>query len=213
MADSRFFSTGEAFTFLYMTIGPVPIIGAFADMTAGCGARDRRKLALWGIGIAALIVLTAGTTGIKTLQAWGISTGALLSAGGLILLLVALNAILRPHRMSEAPARPASDAASLRALAFSPLAFPTIIPPYGIATVILLATLAVRRAGDLQVLIIITLFVLLLDLIAMLLAPVLVRLPGAVASAEISAKVIGVLQVALSAQAIVDGLRLMGVVG
>ena len=76
------------------------------------------------------------------LRSWNISMGALMLTAGVILFLVALRPALAQYELQatadiaqSSPQQPAS------AMAFSPLAFPTIVAPYGIAVVIMLVTL------------------------------------------------------------------------
>lgn len=103
-------------------------------------------------------------------------------------------------------------APSVSALAFSPLAFPTIVTPHGIAVLILLLTLHPGMAGALQILGVAAI-VLLLDLLAMLGAERLLKVPFVMPALGIIGAVMGVLQVALGVQAMVTGLRLLGIVG
>src|SRR6201984_3774807 len=70
-------SLGEAFTFLFVALGPLNVIGPFATITHGRGAAFKRGLAFMAFLVAAIALLFAATLGAKTLQAWGISGGAL----------------------------------------------------------------------------------------------------------------------------------------
>jgi multiple antibiotic resistance protein len=136
-------SLTEAFTFLFVTLGPLNIIVPFAAMTKGRASASKRRLAFKAILLATIALLVAATLGAKTLQAWGVSGGALLLAAGAILFLVALQPVLSGYNPGgaqpsvAAPARAPSESE----LAFSPLAFPTIVTPYSLALVILLFTL------------------------------------------------------------------------
>jgi hypothetical protein len=76
---------GESFTFLFVALGPLNVVGPFAAMTQGRPAAFKRRLAFRGFLIAAIALLFAATLGAKTLQAWGISVGALLLTAGAIL--------------------------------------------------------------------------------------------------------------------------------
>jgi multiple antibiotic resistance protein len=150
--------------------------------------------------------------GAKTLQAWGISVGALLLAAGAILFLVALQPVLAGYspRVSRVPGTAvALPAPSEPELAFSPLAFPTIISPYGLALLILLFTLYPLGSGGLWILAIAA-FVLVLDLLAMLCIDVLAKIPFIKPGLAILGCVMGVLLIALGVQVVADGLRLLG---
>jgi multiple antibiotic resistance protein len=126
-------SSAEAFTFLFVTLGPLNVIVPFATMTKGRAFAPR--LAFKTILVATIALLVAATLGAKTLQAWGISGGALLLAAAAILFLVALQPVLFGYNPGGAlPSVAAADRApSESELAFSPRAFPTIVTPYGLA--------------------------------------------------------------------------------
>lgn len=204
-------SLGEAFTFLFVALGPLNVIGPFAAFTQGRGAAFKRGLAIRAFMLATIALLFAATLGAKTLQAWGISVGALILAAGAILFLVALRPILAGYNLpgdrSQASAA-GLPSASEPELAFSPLAFPTIISPYGLALLILLFTLYPLGSGGLGILAIAS-FVLALDLLAMLSTDLLSKIPFIKPGLGILGCVMGVLLVALGVQAVADGFRLL----
>lgn len=205
-------SLGEVFTFLFVALGPLNVIGPFATMTHGRGAAFKRGLAFRAFLVATIALLIAATLGAKTLQAWGISVGALLLAAGAILFLVALQPVLAgysPRRRRVQATAAAVSAPSEPELAFSPLAFPTIITPYGLALLILLFTLYPLGSGWGGILAI-AFFVLALDLLAMLCTDLLAKIPFIKPGLDILGCVMGVLLIALGVQAVADGLRLLG---
>lgn len=201
-------SLGEVFTFLFVTLGPLNVIGPFIAMTRGRDTAFKRRLAFKGSGVASVALLLAATIGAKTLQAWGISVGALLLTAGVILFLVALQPILAGYKRPE----PRLESAPAAELFLSPLAFPTIVTPYGIAVLILFTTLSPLRTGGLWTMGVAA-FVLALDLIAMLSADLIAKAPLITRGLDILGSVMGILLVALGMQAVVDGLLLLGVVG
>jgi multiple antibiotic resistance protein len=204
------FSLGETFTFLFLMIGPLKIIGPFASMTRGQDVAFKRQLAFQGTSIAAIAAFAAATVGATILHKWGISIGALLLTAGVLLFLAALRMVMEQYAPHEPRAEAPAPAAKPAALAFSPLAFPTVITPYGIAMLVVLVTL---RSGTMVQFFTVVAGVLVLDLLAMLFADSILK-PALVASAlGILGAVMGVLQVALGVQAIVAGLRALGIVG
>jgi len=212
------FSPGKVFTFLLVTIGPLKVIGPFAKMTAGWDRGLKRRLAFQAITIAAIGAFAAATVGSQLLKNWGISLGALLLTTGLVLFLVAMRVVMQqydPHEHSEVPADSATTAAphSPAALAFSPLAFPTIITPYGAALLILLMSLRSGQTAVLVTIMGIAVLVLVLDLVAMLTADRILTTPAVRPTLGILGSVLSVLQVALGVQAVVEALRLLGVPG
>jgi multiple antibiotic resistance protein len=204
------FSLGQVFTFMFVTLGPIKVIAPFAKMTRGRDDAFARQLALRGTILSAVAVLAAATIGVRILGKWGIGPGALLLTIGVVLFLVALRTVLaqyEPPSVSEQPSR-AMDAEppSVRSLAFSPLAFPTIVTPYGIAVVILVLQLRGPEASMLPILGLLSL-ILALDLAAMLGARTILGLPVVPALLQIVGTVMNILQVALGVGAMLAGLR------
>lgn len=210
------FSFGKVFTFLLLTLGPFNVVGPFVAMTRERDAAFKRKLAFEATLIAGLALLVAGLLGARILDNWGVSVGALFVTGGTILFIVALRPVLEQYSRREARAVAAAAASeeepAASALAFSPLAFPTIVTPYGVAVLIMLMTLAPDSQERLQILGLAAL-VLVLDLLAMLAAERILKAPFVAIALGISGSVMAVLQIALGVQAIVVGLRILGIVG
>ena len=59
------FSPGKVFTFLFLMLGPLKVIGPFAAMTAGWDGSLKRRLAFRAIAIAAVGLLAAVTLGAQ----------------------------------------------------------------------------------------------------------------------------------------------------
>lgn len=210
------FTLGKVFTFLFLTLGPFHVIGPFVEMTRGRDETFRRRLAFQGVLIAALGLLAAAVFGVRTLNKWGVSPAAVFIATGILFFLTALRVVMaqykpRPHEAALAHGDP-EPARSVASLAFSPLAFPTIVTPYGIAVLVLAMRLASAETATALQILAITALVLAADLVAMLAAHSALK-PSPVASAfGLVGSVMAVLQIALGVQAIIVGLRLLGVV-
>jgi multiple antibiotic resistance protein len=209
------FSPGKVFTFLFVMLGPLKVIGPFAKMTAGWDEGAKRKLAFQAIVLAAVGALAAVTLGARLLSKWGVSLGALLLTAGIVLFLVALDVVMRqyssPETKEEKAATPVgSPHPSPGALAFSPLAFPTIITPYGAAVLILLVSLRAGQTAVVAEIIGLAALVLALDLVAMLTANRILTTPGVAPALGILGSVLSILQVALGVQAMIDALHLLG---
>ena len=126
--------------------------------------------------------------------------------GGLILFLAALDTVMRQFRGPTGA--DAEDTPLSLSLAVSPLAFPTIVTPAGIAAVIIFVTLSPDPAGKATIGLLL-LVILLLDLIAMLYARAILKwlaLP-----LYILGVVLGVIQVALGLNIILVNLSRIGV--
>jgi multiple antibiotic resistance protein len=126
----------------------------------------------------------------------------------LVLFLVALRTVLQQSTGTPASESLAAQPLDLKS-AFAPLAFPTIVTPYGIAAVIVFATLAAGR-DDAELMIVgMVLLILALDWVAMLFAETILRRIGV--ALQVFAVVLGVTQIALGLQVIVHSLCMIGV--
>jgi multiple antibiotic resistance protein len=199
--DGTLFGPDKIFTYLFLTIGPTKALGPFAKMTAGAAPSARRSLALKGVAIATLGLVATGFVGQSTVKSWGVSLPALIVAGGIILFLVAIRSVLDVYS-DPAPSTTPRPALTT-ALALQPLAFPTIVPPYGIAVVILL--LSIEPTQTLTIVGILVLMMV-LNLAAMLFARPILRILGL--PLQLVANVLTVLQVALAIEMIIFAFRL-----
>ncbi len=198
------FDLREAFTFLFIMLGPIKLLGPFAKITAGRSEPERRALALRAFVIALLTVLAASFIGQSLLEKWAVGQGALAIAGGILFFLFALNLVLGPYSDTLAVTRPPAEKAP--AAAVIQQLVPQIVTPWGIAAVIFILTFA---PGQTLTIVAILIGIMLLDLLAMFVAPKI--LPYIAFPLQIVGTVMGVLQVALSIQIIVLGLKLVAV--
>lgn len=199
-------SASEMLVFFFLLLGPIKIVGPFVKLTAGAEPRFCRQLAVRGILLAAGALAVATLLGDETLNKFRIQVPVLAVTGGLILFLAALDTVMR--QFHGPPASDAQDMPLSLSLAASPLAFPIIVTPSGIAAVIVFVTLSPDWAGKLTISLLL-LAILLLDLIAMLYARTIVKwlaLPLYVLGA-----VLGVIQVALGLNIILVNLSRIGV--
>jgi multiple antibiotic resistance protein len=202
------FSTGKVFIFLFITLGPLKLLRPFVSMTQGMDDASRRRLAFSSTVFAVIGIILASTAGVAILSKWNISVGALLLTAGIILFLVALKPILEQynpheHRPDVEPTANPPSPSPMR------LAFPTIVTPYGIAVLIVLVALRPEEVAFARILGV-AIFVLLLDLVAMLYAKRILGNNFVAAAFGIVGAVMEVLQVALGVQAMVTALRLLG---
>lgn len=200
-------SLGKMFTYFMVMLGPIKLLGPFVKISRGMDASASRMLAVKGFLIACLAGLIAAVLGKNTLANWGVSLPALLIAAGLVLLLVALKSVLSQY---EQPPIPTTETLqpTARFLALSPLAFPNIITPYGIAALILLDAAAPPE----QSLAIFGVFlaVMVMNLVAMFFAKPIIKYCTDILT--ILGAVLGVLQVALAIQMLLLAFRMLGIV-
>lgn len=203
------FPVAQIFTFLFLMLGPIKIIGPFARITKGADAALTNRIAVRAIVFSSLALLIAAFFGERFLDNFNIPLPVLVLSAGIILFLVALMNILQqfmpPAAHNEEPA--GQIHAPALSMALTPLAFPTIVTPYGIAALVVFLALSPDLQSRMTVGAIL-LGIMLLNLIVMLMTrhilPVLnVLLP-------ILGAVLGVVQVALGLQIIITSLRMMG---
>lgn len=131
------------FTIFFLTIGPIKIIPAFAKLTHGMPLKFKREVAIKGILIASAVCLFVALTGRGTVEKYAISLEALEIASGIVLLLSALNTIFPKVQ----PSVPAPSQPTAIQLAVSPVATPIVVPPIGVATILIFVMLSPKNIG------------------------------------------------------------------
>jgi len=195
----------EIFTIFFITLGPLKMLGPFAQRTHGLDDAKVRKIAVRAFLIATVSAIAGGMLGATLLANWHVSVGAMVIAGGIVFLLVGLRQLLQqyepPHPPdSQVPALPASaTAAALQLL------FPIVLTPFGIAAVIVLLSLSTdtERTG---IIIAVVVAVMLLNLAAMWFAR-RILVGATIVVLQILGAVLGILQAGLAVQIILRGLR------
>lgn len=206
--EMQHFSTAKIFTFLFLMLGPFKIIGPFTGVTKGADAALTRKVAFLAILFASITLLVAAFIGELVLAKFGIPLPILALAAGIILFLVALQNTLKQF----APFTPGNEAGThpipdLK-VALTPLAYPTIVTPYGIAALVIFLAFSPDLKSQLIVSAIV-LVIMVLNLIVMLTARKIGPVLGI--SLAILGAVIGIIQVALGLQIINSSLRALGI--
>ena len=153
--------------------------------------------------------MIAATIGVRVLTNWGISTGALLVAAGIILFLVALESIRSQYAVPGDPDEAPAVKVPVRQLGFK-LAFPYVVSPYGVAVVILVLTTRPETVPMMPILAMLG-GIMLLNLVVMLNAERIATSPYIAPLMAIVGSVLAVLQAALGVQAVLAGLALAGV--
>jgi multiple antibiotic resistance protein len=199
-----------AFTTLFATVGPQDIAALFAALTAGSTAAKRRAIALKATLIAAGILFFFAFFGDALLGLLGISLPALRTAGGILLLLIAIDLVFaRQSGGTSTTSEENEEAVAKPDISVFPLATPLIAGPGSIgAVVLLIANTEGDRAQYTAVLAAIA-AILLLTFLLMLIAVQLQKLLG-VTGAHVVSRIVGVLLAALAVQFIFDGLAASG---
>ncbi len=147
-------------------------------------------------------LIFAAVIGERSMRKYYISVPVLGIAAGIILFLLALQTVMQQFDTSETVARREYEP-SMR-LAVSPLAFPTIVTPYGVAAVIVFMTLTPDFVTKSEIFAAM-LGLMVLNLVAMLFAKQVLKYAGM--PMQLLGTVLGIIQVALGLQIIVMGLR------
>lgn len=198
---------GMIFTAFFVMLGPMKMIFPFYTLTSGIPSMDEseaRRVSIKAIGIACGVGILAAFVGQSILSRWGISLPALHLAAGIVLVLIALQSLLSTY--SSAQATPPAE--SRRNFILSPLVYPIILSPYGIGVFILImaSTQDIYRQF---VIFGLFLLVMAVNLVFMWFTRALIRYVGGFLL--ILGAVVGVLQVALAVEMILDALRTLQV--
>jgi multiple antibiotic resistance protein len=194
------------FTIFFLVLGPVKIIPAFAKLTYSMPLKFKRQVAMWGILIAAGICAYVGLLGRGILRSYQISLAALLIAGGIVLLLSALNIIF--PKPSSTPA-PKEDIPAVQ-LAISPVATPVIVPPVAIAAILFFVMLSDTRPDLIPAIFKAMLTMLGLDFLVMFFIDRIIKIRLVMMLLQVFGSVLVFFQVALAIQAILSGLARAG---
>jgi MarC family membrane protein len=202
------FLTLDVFLILFIGMGPVKVLLLYIAATKDASLEVQRKVARKAIMTAVavgIILLVAGVVFMKLLH---FSRGALTIAGGIILLLLALNIVLSPAKKEGHDSAP--DEATLMSMAVYPLGIPMLLNPIGIVALTVFSAEATKLV-DLAVLLGMLLVVAAIDFGVFLVSH---RLDNWLTHERILVmeKVLGILLAALAVQLILAGMADVGVI-
>jgi len=205
--SSVILSLGAVFTLLFITLGPLKLLGPFAQLTHDADDVTVRRIAVRSFLIATAAAVGGGFAGRALMVKWNISIPGMELAGGVIFLLVGLRIVMQQYQPDHAglatlPAKPL--AAAMR------FTFPNVVTPYGIAALIVL--MANSRTDPTRTWSILALVVgvMLINLLAMRYARWIMS-GVAVIVLQVLGAVLGVMQVALAIEMLLRGTRGLGV--
>lgn len=195
-----------AFTTFFATIGPVDVAALFAALTQRTLPTQRRALAFKGVLIATTILMVFAVVGEAALARLGITLAAMRTAGGILLLLIAIDMVFARHSGgSFTTDDETTEAKTKQDISVFPLATPLIAGPGSMGAVVLLSA---EAGGDLlhwAVTVGALLAVLLITLVLLLMSGQVQKVLG-VTGLNVISRVVGVLLAALSVQFMFDGL-------
>ncbi len=194
---------------LFATVGVADIAFIFAALTKDHTPQVRFVFATRGVIIAAVILLFFAVLGNPILELFGITIPALRTAGGVLLLLIAIDMVFARHSgATNTTTEEDVEARQRHDISVFPLAMPLLAGPGAISAVILLTTGAKTDLDYWSVLVAIVV-ILALAWLTLLVAIPVQRLLGITGLAVVS-RVIGILLAALAVQFIFDGVRSSG---
>ena len=196
-----------AFVTFFVVLDPPGMGPIFIGLTRGETPEFRRRMAIRGTIIAAIILLTFAFAGDFLLRALGVSIAAFRIAGGILLFIISFDMLFahelpirRTTTLEDAEAEAKHD------ISVFPLAIPLIAGPGGLTSIVLL----MGRAGSdtvMQVMVLaVMVLVLLIVLAVLLVADRFTSWLGATGTNVIS-RVLGIILAALAVQFVLDGLK------
>jgi multiple antibiotic resistance protein len=148
--------------------------------------------------------------GNPLLQYMGISLAALRTAGGILLLLVAIDMVFaRSSGSTSTTDEEEAEAQTKDDISVFPLATPLIAGPGAIGAVILLMSNTTGQPAEVSIIIGVLLLIMLLTYLLLLIATQVERVLG-LTGLQVISRVFGILLAALSVQFIFDGIQQSG---
>ena len=201
-----------SFTTFFATVGPLDVAAMFAVLTPTASPTARRSMALRGVMVSTIILVSFALIGDFILNSLGISLAALRLAGGILLLLIGIDMVFaRDSGGTTTTDEETSEAVGKQDISVFPLATPLIAGPGTMGAVILLMANSRGELGEQVVVVASLLVVLLITLILLLLAGTVHRLLG-VTGLNVVSRIFGVLLTALAVQFMFDGLAASGLI-
>jgi multiple antibiotic resistance protein len=194
----------QVFTLLFLMLGPFKIIGPFSKMTLGADPKLIRQIAIRAMMFSSIALLLAAFLGQRIISNFDIPLPILAISGGLILFLVALLTIIK--QFGTVSTNEERNIVPTLNMSLSPLAFPTIVTPYGIAAIIVFLALSPDLSSKLYVGAIV-LAIMALNLILMLITRYIYKYLAVFLS--LLGAILGIVQVAVGLMIIYNQFRIL----
>jgi len=202
----------KSVTTFFATIGPVEAAILFATFTPKMAFAERRAIAVRAAVIATIILAFFTLLGGPILNELGVTIPALQTAGGVILLLIAMDmTFARPGGAIKLTPPEGAEAHSRDDVAVFPLATPLLAGPGAMSAGILLAANAHGEPLGLAIVTASLLAVMLLTCGLLIVAHQLNRMMGVTAQ-RVLVRVFGILLAAIAVQAVFNGIKASGLI-
>ncbi len=194
------------FVTFVVVVDPISTAPLFAALTAEASASERRRIALRGVAIATGVLIAFALGGEWLLDTLGIGLPAFRIAGGILLLLLAIDMVMaRQSGLRTTTPGEEAEGSQRADVSVFPLAIPLIAGPGALTMVVLLMGQAAGDLGAQAVIIAVLVAVLVVTLACLMLVTQVMRVLG-VTGINVVTRVFGIITAALAVQFIVDGL-------
>ena len=202
--DVQFAAT--AFATAFTIVDPVGMVPSTLAVTAHATPEQRRRISNRAVLVAAAVIVFMAAVGHYFLSYLGITLPAFGIAGGILLLLIAIDMLFaRPSRAKSDP-ESLHESADVESVAVFPLAIPFIAGPGTIATVLLLVNLSANNHERLVIIYAAYAAALLVTWLCMRSADFMMRILTKT-GVNVLTRLLGIIMAALAVQFILNGLR------
>jgi multiple antibiotic resistance protein len=197
----------KTFIVFFVVVEPISLVPMFGALTRGAEPPFRRKMAIKGVVLSAIISYGFIAIGDWLLRTLGVTLDSFKIAGGLLLFLLSVDMVFaRQSGLRSTTVREQDEARYREDISVFPLAFPLITGPGALATLLLLVGEARREPWMFVALLVIIALVLGITLLLLLAVRPVERVLG-VTGANVVSRLAGVILVALSVEYVVEGIR------
>ncbi|GAC1470530.1 MAG: MarC family protein [Chloroflexota bacterium] len=185
-------------------VDPVGIAPIFLALTPKMAPKERLRIMRRSVLVSAVILMIFAIAGRAFLEALGITVPAFSIAGGILLMLIAVDMLFA--RTSRTRETPEEERAARRSADISvfPLAIPILAGPGAIATIVLYMSQAGTNVGKITAVIASILLALVASYGSMRLSVLLLRVLGET-GIHVIGRVMGILLAALAVQFVLNG--------
>jgi multiple antibiotic resistance protein len=193
------------FVVLFVVVDPIGVAAIFFALTHGETRAHQTGVALRGTLIAAGVLVLFALFGDALLSGLGIGMPAFQIAGGILLLLLAVEMVFARHSGLRAPTvAEQKEAERRKEISVFPLAVPLIAGPGALTSVLLMVGEQNKEPVVIGTVLVALAAVLLLTLFALLLSARIMAVLGET-GANVVSRVLGIVLAALAVQFVIDG--------
>lgn len=194
----------SALVTIFIVMDPISIAPLFLALTPGMKPAEKLRTMLRAVLVAGVVLVVFAAVGRLLLRSLGITIPAFYIAGGILLLLIAIDMLFaRPSRTRETPEEGAEALRSTDISVF-PLAVPILAGPGTIASVVLYMSLAGTDPVKIAAVLASVALALLANYASMRLSGLVLRLLSET-GIHVVGRVMGILLAALAVQFVLNG--------